>query len=137
MLLMTTPAVFLILYGSVLHERAGRIESREFYEKVTDPAIGQAIREILEEDRGFYRLEQAGSESENAADLNRVWDMGQYISSVYSSSYNKEYQEFRKNTFEVEEPFRNDLMQSVSKNPVFLQVMGVRDRKSVVVGKEC
>lgn len=126
MLLMTPPAVFLILYGSVLHERAGRIESREFYEKVTDPAIGQAIREILEEDRGFYRLEQAGSESENAADLNRVWDMGQYISSVYSSSYNKEYQEFRKNTFEVEEPFRNDLMQSVSKNPVFLQVMGVR-----------
>ena len=126
MLLMAPPAAFLILYGSVLHERAGRIESREFYEKVTDPAIGQAIGEILEEDRGFYRLEQVGSESENAADLNRVWDMGQYISSVYSSSYNKEYQEFRKNTFEVEEPFRNDLMQSVSKNPVFLQLMGVR-----------
>jgi len=126
MLLMAPPAAFLILYGSVLHERAGRIESREFYEKVTDPAIGQAIGEILEEDRGFYRLEQVGSESENAADLNRIWDMGQYISSVYSSSYNKEYHEFRKNTFEVEEPFRNDLMQSASKNPVFLQLMGVR-----------
>ncbi len=126
MLLMASPVVFLILYGSVFHEKAGRVESREFYEAVTDPAIGQAVEEILERDKGFYRLEQAGSESENAADLNRVWDRRQYISSVYSSSYNEGYQEFRKNVFEVEEPFRNDLMQSVSKNPVFRQMMGVR-----------
>lgn len=126
MLLMASPVIFLILYGSVFHEKAGRVESREFYERVTDPAVGQAAEEILEGDRGFYRMEQTGSESENAADLNRVWDMRQYISSVYSSSYNEEYQKFRKNVFGVEEPFRNDLMQSVSKNPVFRQMMGVR-----------
>ena len=126
MFLMASPVVFLILYGSVFHEKAGRVESREFYEAVTDPAIGQAVEETLERDKGFYRLEQAGSESENAADLNRVWDRRQYISSVYSSSYNEGYQEFRKNVFGVEEPFRNDLMQSVSKNPVFRQMMGVR-----------
>lgn len=126
MLLMASPVVFLILYGSVFHEKAGRVESREFYEAVTDPAIGQAVEETLERDKGFYRLEQAGSESENAADLNRVWDRRQYISSVYSSSYNEGYQEFRKKVFGVEEPFRNDLMQSVSKNPVFRQMMGVR-----------
>ena len=126
MFLMASPVVFLILYGSVFHEKAGRVESREFYEAVTDPAIGQAVEEILERDKGFYRLEQAGSESENAADLNRVWDRRQYISSVYSSSYNEGYQRFRKDVFGVEEPFRNDLMQSVSKNPVFRQMMGVR-----------
>lgn len=126
MFLMASPVVFLILYGSVFHEKAGRVESREFYEAVTDPAIGQAVEETLERDKGFYRLEQAGSESENAADLNRVWDRRQYISSVYSSSYNEGYQRFRKDVFGVEEPFRNDLMQSVSKNPVFRQMMGVR-----------
>ena len=126
MFLRASPVVFLILYGSVFHEKAGRVESREFYEAVTDPAIGQAVEETLERDKGFYRLEQAGSESENAADLNRVWDRRQYISSVYSSSYNEGYQRFRKDVFGVEEPFRNDLMQSVSKNPVFRQMMGVR-----------
>ena len=126
MFLMASAVVFLILYGSVFHEKAGRVESREFYEAVTDPAIGQAVEETLERDKGFYRLEQAGSESENAADLNRVWDRRQYISSVYSSSYNEGYQRFRKDVFGVEEPFRNDLMQSVSKNPVFRQMMGVR-----------
>lgn len=126
MLLMVPPVVFLILFGSVFHGRAGRIESREFYEKVNDPAVGQAIGDILARDRGFYRLELAGSDTENAAELNRIRNMGQYISSVYSSSYNREYQEFRKNIFELEEPFRNDLMQPVSKNPLFQQLMGVR-----------
>ncbi len=126
MILMLPPVVFLVLFGSMFHEQAGRIESREFYEKVNDPAIGQAIGDILAEDRGFYRLELVGNETENAAELNRVRTMGQYISSLYSSSYNREYQEFRKTIFEVEEPFRNDLMQSVSRNPLFLQFMGVR-----------
>lgn len=126
MILMVPPVAFLMLFGSMFHEQAGRIESRAFYEKVNDPAIGQAIGDILAEDRGFYRLELVGNETENAAELNRVRTMGQYISSLYSSSYNREYQEFRKTIFEVEEPFRNDLMQSVSRNPLFLQFMGVR-----------
>ncbi len=126
MFLMVPAVVFLFLFGSVFHGKANRTESREFYDKATDPATGQIVKEILEEDPDFYRLEQVGNEEENAADLNRIWNMGQYISSIYSSSYNKEYQEFRKNVFEVEEPFRNDLMQSVSQNPVFLKLMGVR-----------
>ena len=126
MILMLPPVVFLVLFGSMFHEQAGRIESREFYEKVNDPAIGQAIGDILAEDRGFYRLELVGNETENAAELNRVRTMGQYISSLYSSSYNREYQEFRKTIFEVEEPFRNDLMQAASDDPLYQKLMGVK-----------
>ncbi len=126
MFILMPPVLFLILFGTVFHEQADRIESREFYDKVTDQEIGQEIEEILEEEPGFYRLEQVGNEEENAADLNRIWSMGQYISSIYSSSYNQEYQDFRKEVFGVEEPFRNSLMQSVSQNPVFLKLMGVR-----------
>ncbi len=126
LIIMVPAVVFLILFGGVFHEQANRIESREFYDEVTEPAIGEAVEKVLGEDTGFCRLEQVGNEEENAANLNRVWDMGQYISSIYSSTYNKEYQDFRKNVFGVEEPFRNDLMQSVSQNPVFLKMMGVR-----------
>lgn len=125
-ILMIPPVLFLILFGSVFHQQADRMESREFYEKVTDEAVGKMIEETLGAESGFYRMEQTGDERENAADLNRVWDMGQYLSSLYSSTYNVEYQKFRKTIFQVEEPFRNDLMQSVSKNPVFLYFMGVR-----------
>ena len=77
-------------------------------------------------DSGFYRVEQVGNEEENAENLNRVWNSEQYITSLYSSSYNADYQNFRKNDFQVEQPYRNFLMQSVSQNPVFRQLMGVK-----------
>ena len=67
-----------------------------------------------------------GSDDENAADLNRIWDVNQNITSIYSSAYNPDYQTFRQKTFGLEEPFRNGMMQSVSKNPVFQRMMGVR-----------
>lgn len=124
--LLAPPILFLILFGSVFHQRADRMESREAYEKVTDSAAGRAVAEAAAGENGFYRVEQAGNDAENAANLNRIWDMGQYISSVYSSCYNEEYDSFRKNIFQVEEPYRNSLMQPVSKNPIFLNLMGVR-----------
>ena len=124
--LMILPVLFLLLFANVFHRQADRMEKREFYEKVTDESVGKMIEGTLAREPGLYRLEQTGGEEENAADLNRVWDMGQYISSLYSSSYNEEYQKFRKTVFQVEEPFRNDLMQSVSKNPVFLDLMSVK-----------
>ena len=55
-----------------------------------------------------------------------MWNSEQYITSLYSSSYNADYQNFRKNDFQVEQPYRNFLMQSVSQNPVFRQLMGVK-----------
>ena len=71
-------------------------------------------------------FEQAGDEEENAADLNRIQSMGQNISSIYSSAYNAAYDEFRKKTYQVEQPYRNSLMQSVSRNPLYRSFMGVR-----------
>lgn len=124
--LLAPPVLFLLLFGSVFHQQADRIESREVYEKVTDSAAGRAVAEAAAGENGFYRVEQAGSDAENAANLNRIRDMGQYISSVYSSCYNEEYDSFRKNIFQVEEPYRNSLMQPVSKNPLFLNLMGVK-----------
>lgn len=120
------PLVMLVVFGYMFHSSAGRTVSDSFYDEVTDKKIGQAIEEVLAEETGFYRMEQIGTEEENAANLNRVWDIRQYVSSIYSSSYNSEYQEFRQNTFEVEEPFRNILMQSVSANPLFRKFMGVK-----------
>ncbi len=125
-LLLAPPVLFLVLFGSAFHRQADRMESREAYEKVTDSAAGRAVTEAILGENGFYRVEQAGSDEENAANLNRIWDMGQYISSVYSSCYNEGYDSFRKHIFQVEEPYRNSLMQPVSSNPLFLNLMGVK-----------
>ena len=103
-----------------------RYVSEHMYEKVTRKENEQAVKEVLNGDSGYYRMEQVGNEDENAADLNRIWNIGQNITSIYSSAYNLEYQMFRQKTFGIEEPFRNTLMQSVSKNLVFSRLMGVR-----------
>ena len=48
----------------------------------------QAVKEALKDDDRYYRTEQMGSDDENAADLNRIWDVDQNITSIYSSAYN-------------------------------------------------
>ena len=102
-----------------------RYVSRKLYRDVVGEQNRQAVKEALKDD-GYYRTEQMGSDDENAADLNRIWDVDQNITSIYSSTYNPDYQTFRQKTFGLEEPFRNGMMQSVSKNPVFQRMMGVR-----------
>ena len=103
-----------------------RYVSRKLYRDVVEEQNRQAVKEALKDDDGYYRTEQMGSDDENAADLNRIWDVDQNITSIYSSAYNPDYQTFRQKTFRLEEPFRNGMMQSVSKNPVFRRMMGVR-----------
>lgn len=103
-----------------------RYVSRKLYRDVVGEQNRQAVKEALKDDDGYYRTEQMGSDDENAADLNRIWDVDQNITSIYSSAYNPDYHTFRQKTFGLEEPFRNGMMQSVSKNPVFQRMMGVR-----------
>ena len=56
----------------------------------------------LEEDLGIgtslirkWKTNTSPSNDENAADLNRIWDVDQNITSIYSSAYNPDYQTFR------------------------------------------
>ncbi|MDO4311598.1 MAG: YfhO family protein [Eubacteriales bacterium] len=116
----------LFLYGSIVHRAYGEVMDYETYRQITDEETGKRIAEILDGEAGFYRVEQIGSEEEKAANLNRIWDVRQWISSVYSSAYHVDYQELRKDVFGVEEPFRNDLMQAASENPLFQKLMGVK-----------
>lgn len=125
LILFLSPIVLLALFGDSYHLQKSKYVSREFYEKVTDSADAKRIKEALEGEEGFYRTQQFGTREENAANLNRIWDMGQYITSIYSSSYNEDYQQFRKE-FGAEQPYRNFLMQPALRNPVFQRFMGVK-----------
>lgn len=125
-LLAVPPVLCLAVFGCGLHSGQGKILDRETYAAETDPVIGEAISQVLRGESGLYRLEQGGSYTQRHADLNRVWDSRQWITSVYSSTYGQAYQDFREGTFGVEEPFRNAMMQAASKNPLFEKFMGVK-----------
>lgn len=126
-LVILTPAIcFLILFGTVCHQKMDRAIDTEYYKALTDKEIGSLIKETLDGETGMYRTEQAGSSDENGANINRIWTEQQYISSMYSSGYHQGYDSFRKETFQLEQPFRNCLMQSFSYNPVFQRLMGIK-----------
>ena len=78
----------------------------EYYKALTDKEIGSLIKETLDGETGMYRTEQAGSSDENGTNINRIWTEQQYISSMYSSGYHQGYDSFRKETFQLEQPFR-------------------------------
>lgn len=126
-LVLILPSLLLLAgYGTVFHAASTAAVSRDTYRELTDDAVGTAVREALNGEEGLFRLEQTGDTEALAANLNRVWDRRQYISSLYSSAYNEDYQKFRTEIFGLEQPFRNAMMQSASANPVFRRLMGVR-----------
>ena len=120
-------AVFLAVFDNQYAKEKQEMLDTTFYKQVTDSKIADAIQTATDEEKkdgGFYRTVQLGTDDENAANLNRVWNTDQYISSIYSSSYNKAYQNFRKDTFGLEQPYRNFLMQSEESNPIYARFMG-------------
>ena len=120
-------AVFLAVFDNQYAKEKQEMLDTTFYNQVTDSKIADAVQTATDEakkDGGFYRTVQLGNDDENAANLNRVWNTDQYISSIYSSSYNKAYQNFRKDTFGLEQPYRNFLMQSEESNPIYARFMG-------------
>lgn len=118
--LLTVPSIcFLIVFQTVVVEQKDDLLSKEFYAQVTNPKIGEEVKQVLDSDDGLYRVEQRGNARDEAANINRVWDIRQNLTSIYSSVYNDAYHEFRKNVFQVEELFRNDLMQATSENPLY------------------
>ena len=118
--------VILIVHGVVYQEEFDMSIEPDLYEQVTDENNKALIDKIAKEESGFYRMEQNGSIQEDAANINRVWSTDQYLSSVYSSVYNKEYQSFRTEIFKTDQPYRNILMQSCAHNPVFQRFMGIK-----------
>lgn len=125
-LLLVPALVCLVLINHVVNGKAGNLVQKEDYQEITDSAWQDAVRDALDGETGLYRTEQSGVAKKRKDNVNRIWDMRQWTTSVYSSAYNTAYQKFRSDVFQVEQPFRNGLMQSASANPLFQKFMGVK-----------
>lgn len=117
--------LFLSIYDYFFQTQAGYMLDVDFYQKITTHDTKKAI-EFVDSNDTFCRMEQLGTNQEGFANLNRIQTIGQHSSSIYSSVYNEAYQKFRTETFELEEPYRNFLMQPASRNPVYQRFMGVK-----------
>lgn len=86
-------------------------------------AITQEVKQYADP---LYRTEYYGDADENFQNINRIFDVNQKISSVYSSTFHTGYTRFRDRIFHVEKPYRNILMNGLSDNEVFRRFMGVK-----------
>lgn len=120
--------VFLLMCGFSVgfHITQKNMVPDHLFAKVESEAYSNAISELKEGDSHGYRIETRGNDQENFVNINRIYDIDQSISSVYSSAYAARYDAFRKYIFGVNEPHRNILMQGLTNNQVFLKLMGVK-----------
>lgn len=113
-------------FAFLIQDSAKSTVKEKFYQAVTDKNIQKAVDKTARKDIGWYRMEQTGVLKENAADINRIQSIHQNITSFYSSVSNSDYMKFKTDSFGTEQPYRNNLMQSVSQNPLFQRFMGVK-----------
>ena len=118
--------VILFCSGWTINKGSDHIIPKEDYEKILDRDTKAEIKEILDEDTGWYRMEEQQGGKQELQDVNRIQDSRQKITSMYSSAYNEAYYGFRREAFDLNEHFRNNMMQAVSDNPLFLSFMGVK-----------
>lgn len=130
-LLLLPPVLFLLLCNSYAGS-FGQLLKENSYAEITDRQVGNLISQTLDAEPELCRLEQQSQKGGRSCDLNRIWDMRQWISSVYSSAYHAGYRRFGQAGFPTEAPFRNYLMQAVSSNPLYQKFMGVK----YLIGKD-
>ena len=130
-LLLIPPVLFLFLYNSQAAP-SGQLLEKNSYEEITNRQMGRLISQTLDAEPELCRLEQQSKNGGKSCDLNRIWDMRQWISSIYSSAYHTGYRQFCQTDFPTEATFRNGLMQPVSSSPLYQKLMGVK----YLIGKD-
>ena len=95
--------------------------SKEKIKNSTDQEYRSLIEQITKKDSSFYRINNSTNTS---AALNRVYNMNEYKSSVYSSTQNKEYQDWIKKEQKNNQFYRNGMMLTLSGDILSESMMG-------------
>jgi hypothetical protein len=117
------PVIIILLVADFVIQNPGKLVGRDTFREIFNPDIPAAMQGVRNTDSSYYRMDSLLNMDNN---LNRAYSAGQYLTSFYSSSFQKDYFDFRNDVFELEKPYRNVLMQPASQDPLFLSFMGVK-----------
>lgn len=117
------PVIAILLVANFVIQDPGKLVGKDIYREIFDPDIKVALKEVSNEDPAYYRMDSLLNKDVN---MNRVYSGSQGLTSFYSSSFQKDYFDFRNDVFQLERPYRNYLMQPASQDPLFLTFMGVK-----------
>ncbi|MDD3402366.1 MAG: YfhO family protein [Hespellia sp.] len=107
----------------------GQMKSKLMKEDVVlgleDTKVRDTIQTLLARQESQGRVELRGSNEKDKENINRVLAVGQNLTSCYSSIQNSLYSQFRKE-LGLPKSTRNELMENVVDDPIFLRIMGVK-----------
>ena len=117
------PLIILVYLVCIFVNFSDELITKESHQKQTDPNIQYLVDKVVENDDSYYRIytELSGKQS-----INRVLNPKENILTLYSSTYNKEYNEFFYHIFNNNLPSRNSVITHEDKNIMFETYMGVK-----------
>ena len=81
----------------------------------------KVVDEVTKEDKSFYRI---GNQTSSSTALNKVYNIKEYKSSIYSSTQNSNYQKWLRNKQKNNQMYRNNMMTSIEGNILSEAIMG-------------
>ena len=90
---------------------------------IDNEALSSLVANLYKNDDNIYRTENM---IERYMDINSIYNMKQYQTSIYSSTFNKIYNDFYYNVFNNSIPYRTKSTMVAVNNPLFQILMGDR-----------
>lgn len=97
--------------------------SKEFYNEVFSKEKEALIKQTLKKEDQIVRFSNL---DDTLYTINKIYDPYYYQTSLYSSTYHNDYNNFVKQTFKNALPFRNELILAQTDNIMFETFMGVK-----------
>ena len=112
-------AFFICLVSNLIEDYVSLSDYNKYFNKKID----NEIQEILNIDNGIYRMNNLMYLNKT---VNKIYDYKYYTPNIYTSTYNKYYLSFIRDTFKLNNPDFNYFFISAPNNLLFNTYMGVK-----------
>lgn len=126
-MLFVFPLLSLVLILNIIVNNQEEYLTKERFQVVNDELKTELIKDTLNNDKSFYRFSNTTDTYDN---VNKVYDKYYFSPSIYSSTYNNDYNNFFFKEFNNENPYRNTGLQYSGRNILYDTLMGVKYKLS-------
>lgn len=117
------PLFLIVLLNLVITTQGETFVTKKKYQDIFAKEKEVMVRETLEKEDSIVRFHNL---NDTLYTINKIYQTDYYQDSLYSSTYNKDYNDFYKYTFQNALPYRNKLILAQNNNIMYQTFMGVK-----------
>lgn len=116
--------ITIALVSNISFNKTDNYVKRDLYEEIKSDDISNLVNDINKQESSFYRM--ANLLDETSLTVNKVYNASYYQTSIYASTFNKNYKVFFDDIFNNAIPYRNAMLTASSNNIIFETLMGIK-----------